>query len=128
VFQEPIKPDSPASRREAILIMDSRTTLTSSVRHQNFHGVWSKLYKAGEMYLDLSLKAGGRDAALVGQVIAEAHKPVALSVVLHGPGGSNFSPVNEYGNFRLNVQEKGDHVLEFDLDKETFVVRGLEVL
>lgn len=128
MFQEPIKPSSPASRREAILIMDSRTTPASAVRHQNFHGVWSKLYKAGDMYLDLSLKAEGSGATLVGQVIAEAHKPIALSVVLHGPGGSNLSPVNEYGNFRLNVQEKGDHVLEFDLGGETFLVRGLEVL
>ncbi len=119
---------NPVPHKEAILIMDSRTTPTSTVRHQNFHGTWNKLYKAGDMYLDLSLKVEGRGATLVGQVIAEAHKPVALSVVLHGPGGSNLSPVNEYGNFRLNVQEKGDHVLEFDLGGETFWVRGLEVL
>ncbi|GIW33683.1 hypothetical protein [Meiothermus sp.] len=119
---------NPMPYKEAILIMDSRNTPTSAVRHQPFHSAWSRLYKAGDMYLDLSLRPEGRDAVLVGQVIAEAHKPVTLSVVLHGPGGSNRSLVNEYGTFRLSVQEKGDHVLEFDLGEETFWVRGLEVL
>lgn len=118
----------PMPHKEAILIMDSRTTLASAVRHQNIPGAWSKLYKAGDMYLDLSLKVEGRGAMLVGQVIAEAHKPVAMSVVLQGPSRRSTSIVNEYGTFRLSVQEKGDHVLEFDLGEETFIVPGLEVL
>ncbi len=119
---------NPTPRKEAILIMDSRTTPTRAVRHQNFQGAWSKLYKAGDMYLDLSLKAEGKGATLVGQVIAEAQKPVALNVVLHGPSGCEASPVNECGIFRLNIQGKGDHMLEFDLGEETFMVPGLEVL
>ncbi len=118
----------PLLRKEAILIMDSRTAPTRAVRHQNHHGIWSKLYKAGDMYLDLSLKAEARGATLVGQVIAEAQQPVALNVVLHGPDGSEASPVNEYGIFRLNVQGKGDYTLEFDLGEEAFMVPGLEVL
>lgn len=119
---------NPMPRKEAILIMDSRTTPTRAVRHQNLHGVWNKLYKAGDMYLDLSLKVEGKGAMLVGQVIAKAQKPVALNVVLHGPSGCEASPVNEYGIFRLNIQEKGSHMLEFDLGEETFMVPGLEVL
>ncbi len=118
----------PTSRKEAILIMDSRTTPTRAVRHQNFQGAWSRLYKAGDLYLDLSLRVEGQGATLVGQVIAEAQKPVALNVVLHGPSGSEASPVNDYGIFRLNIREKGDHVLEFDLGDEAFMVPGLEVL
>lgn len=119
---------NPMPRKEAILILDSRNIPTSAVRHQPFHSAWCKLYKAGDIYLDLSFRPEGRDAVLVGQVIAEAHKSVAVSVVLHGPGGSNRSLVSEYGTFRLSVQEKGDYVLEFDLGEETFWVRGLEVL
>lgn len=119
---------NPMPRKEAILIMDSRNTPTSAVRHQPIYSTWSKLYKAGDMYLDLSLKADGKATFLVGQVIAEAHQPVALSVVLQGPSKRNTSAVNEYGTFRLIVPEKGDHVLEFDLGEETFLVRGLEVL
>ncbi len=119
---------NPMPRKEAILIMDSRNTPTGAVRHQPFHSAWSKLYKAGDMYLDLSLKADGKGTVLVGQVIAEAHQPVALSVVLQGPSRRDTSAVNEYGTFRLSVQEKGDHVLEFDLGEESFVVPGLEVL
>jgi hypothetical protein len=118
----------PSSRKEAILIMDSRNLPSAAVRCQNFHGTWSKLYKAGDMYLDLSLKAEGRGAMLVGQVLVEVQKPVALNVTLHSPSRSNTSPVNEYGNFRVSIQEKGDHVLEVDLGEETFLVRGLEVL
>ncbi len=118
----------PLLRKEAVLIMDSRTTSTRAVRHQNPHGAWSKLYKAGDLYLDLSLKVEAKGATLVGQVIAEAQKPVALNVVLHGPNGCEAGPVNEYGIFRLNIQGKGDYLLEFDLGEEAFMVPGLEVL
>ncbi|MCX7782591.1 MAG: hypothetical protein N2318_02985 [Meiothermus sp.] len=118
----------PASRKEAILIMDSRNMPSAAVRHQNFRGAWSKLYKAGDLYLDLSLRVDGKGTVLVGQVIAEAQKPVALHVTLHGPSQSSSSPVNEYGNFRVSILEKGDHLLEFDLGEESFVVPGLEVL
>lgn len=114
--------------KEAILIMDSRSTQTSTVRHQPSHSAWSKPYKAGDMYLDLSLKADGNGAVLVGQVIAEAYQPVVQSVVLQGPGSRSTSSVNEYGIFRLNIQKKGDYVLTFDMGEETFMVRGLEVL
>ncbi|GIW25221.1 hypothetical protein [Meiothermus sp.] len=114
--------------KEAILIMDSRHTPTRAVRHQAFRSSWSKLYKAGNLYLDLSLKAEGKETVLVGQVIAEAQQPMVLNVVLKGPSQRNASTVNEYGNFRLSVEEQGEHVLEFDLGEETYLVRGLEVL
>lgn len=123
-----MNPNPTASCKEAILIMDSRNMASAAVRHQNFQGAWSKLYKAGDLYLDLSLKVDGKGTVLVGQVIAEAQKPVALHVTLHGPSQSSSSPVNEYGNFRMSILEKGDHLLEFDLGEESFVVRGLEVL
>ncbi len=119
---------NPMPHKEAILIMDSRTTPASAVRYQSFRGTWSKLYKAGDMYLDLSLKAEGRGAVLVGQVIAEAYQPMVLNVALYGPSQRETGAVSEYGIFRLNIHEKGEHVLEFDLGKETFLVRGLEVL
>lgn len=118
----------PASRKEAVLIMDSRNIPSAAVRHQNFQGVWSKLYKAGDLYLDLSLKVDGKGTVLVGQVIAEAHQSAALRVVLQGPSRRDTSAVNEYGTFRLRVQEKGEHALEFDLGEETFLVQGLEIL
>lgn len=123
-----MKPIHSTSRKEAILIMDSLFTPSIALRQQSFRGGWSKLYKAGDLYLDLTLKTEGSKVVLVGQAIAEAQKPVALNVVLHGPSGCEASPVNEYGIFRLNIQEKGSHMLEFDLGEETFMVPGLEVL
>lgn len=118
----------PSSRKEAILIMDSRNMPGAAVRHHNFQCAWSQLYKAGDLYLDLSLKVDEKGTILVGQVIAEAQNPVALHVTLHGPSQSSSSPVNEYGNFRVSIVEKGDHLLEFELGEESFVVRRLEML
>ncbi len=122
-----MKPMHPTSRKEAILIMDSRFMPGRALRHQSFRDGWSKLYKAGDLYLDLTLKTEGAKFVLVGQVIAEAQQFSELNITLHRPNGYNTSPVNEYGIFRLNIQEKGSHMLEFDLGQDAFVIHGIEV-
>ncbi|MBF6593055.1 MAG: hypothetical protein IVW51_01245 [Thermaceae bacterium] len=114
--------------KEAILIMDSRSS-QSGLRHSGLSASWSKLYKAGGVYLDLSLKSEGSGAVLLGQVIAESKHPRVHSLSLHGVEGTAVatSPVNEYGGFRLELKEKGDYSLEFNLGAESFKVDGLEV-
>lgn len=114
--------------KEAILIMDSRST-PSGVRSAGFGSAWSKLYKAGGVYLDLSLKPEAGGAVLLGQVIAEAKLPRVRSLTLLGGEGAALATgvVNEYGGFRLELKAKGDYALEFNLGAETFKLDGLEV-
>ncbi|MER3484199.1 MAG: hypothetical protein C4332_14675 [Meiothermus sp.] len=114
--------------KEAILIMDSRST-PSGVRSSSFSSSWSKLYKAGGVYLDLSLKSEGNGAVLLGQVIAESKLPKVRSLTLRGGEGDTLATgmVNEYGGFRLELKTKGDCSLEFNLGSETFKLDGLEV-
>jgi hypothetical protein len=117
-----------ASAKEAILIMDSRSA-QSGLRGSGLSASWSKLYKAGGVYLDLSLKAEGNGAMLLGQVITESKHPKVRSLTLLGPGGTPVaaSQVSDYGGFRLELKGKGDYALEFNLGGETFKVDGLEV-
>ncbi|WP_337869216.1 hypothetical protein [Meiothermus sp.] len=115
------------SRKEAILIMDSRFTPGMALRHQNLFGRWSQLYRAGDLYLDLTLKSEDAKFVLVGQVIAEARQFSRSHITLHGPNRYNTSPVNEYGIFHLNIQQKGRYELEFAMGQETFLIHGIEV-
>lgn len=53
---------------EAILIMDTRS-VRAGLRNQDLAGNWSRLYKANQLYLDVSLKVERGSAVLMGQVI-----------------------------------------------------------
>jgi len=114
--------------REAILIMDSRSTPHLAVRKQNFSGFWSKLYKAGELYLDLTFRSEGANAVLMGQVITN-QELLSPRVVLHSPGKTSIATtkLTESGRFRFEVKEPGDHLLELGVGEETFMVQGLEI-
>ncbi len=122
-----MKPMHPPSRKEAVLIMDSRFTPSMALRHQNLFGRWSQLYRVGDLYLDLTLKSEDATFVLVGQVIAEARQFSRPHITLRGPNGYCTSPLNEYGIFRLNVQEKGCYELEFAMGQDKFLIHRIEV-
>lgn len=117
-----------AAAKEAILIMDSRSA-QKGLRGSGLSASWSKLYKAGGVYLDLSLKLEGSGAVLLGQVITESKQPKVRTLTLLDSGGAPVasSPVSDYGGFRLELKDQGDYALEFSLGGETFKVEGLEV-
>lgn len=115
------------THKDGILIMDSRHALGAPQQHQGLLTVWNRPYKMGSLYLDLSLKRNESGAFLVGQVVSAAQKPAAWRVTLHVPGHSRSSPINEYGNFRIQIPGTGGLELELTLENETFWVRGLDV-
>lgn len=117
-----------ASAKEAILIMDSRGA-RSGLRGSGLSASWSRLYKAGGVYLDLSLKSEENGAVLLGQVITESKHPRVRSLTLLGSGGTPVaaSQVSDYGGFRLELKDKGDYTLEFNLGGEIFKMDDLEV-
>lgn len=113
---------------QAKLVMDSRKTLVS-VRNQNLSGSWSQLYKAGDLYLDLSLRSNGLESVLMGHLVADAaaaipsHATARLTSEKNESYASDISPT---GSFRLPAQ-RGLYRLELSLDGLNITVDRLEV-
>ena len=113
---------SVVARYEAVLIMDSLET-KSSVRSQAFSAGWSRLYQAGEYYVDLSLRLEGAHAVLMGHILP----PVGACdlegrVRLSHARGETVSELGRAGNFRLEVARGNLSGLEVDLGLETLSI------
>lgn len=111
---------------EAILVMDSRKT-SHAIRSQSFSGAWSQLYKAGNFYLDLSLKPQEGGALLQGHIVAEpGHNPNGLVFVRTDKANQSIA-ISPTGSFRLALQEPGEYGLEIVLQDQVVRVGKLEI-
>ena len=107
---------------EAILVMDARSG--ESVRSGGVQGAgWTRLYKAQDYYLDMTLLRGQSDAVLMGQLISVQPETDVLGTV--GIENQGSVPLDSSGNFRMML-EPGLHDLHIYLHNSLVVVRGLE--
>lgn len=114
---------------EATLVMDSRKTMVA-VRHQNLSGAWSQLYKAGGIYLDLSLRTDGTESALLGHLVADPSQLTQLggmAVLQKDDEAEVSSTINSSGSFRLPLDQLGTYRLEVVLKDQIIFVDKLEV-
>jgi hypothetical protein len=114
---------------EAILVMDSRQT-QSGLRSQTIAGEWTRLYRVGPYYLDLTLKAEGQTSVLMGQFLQETSDstmPKGMAT-LHLQGQTLVSaPIGVMGEFRLPVAQRGPYQLMIGLPQQTITVSPLEI-
>lgn len=114
----------------AVLVMESRG-YAPAVRSISFGGNWSKLYQAGERYLDMNLKAGERSALLQGQLLGEGLEgPLSGRVTLAPlePTGATLEvAVERDGSFRLEPDTVGHYRLELALSDGAIVIDDLEL-
>jgi len=113
---------------QAILVMDSRKT-SLALRQQNFTGAWSQLYKAGDFYLDLSLKPATRKAYLQGRIVADPGQLPCLqgSATLHGDQTRLSVPLEPTGSFRLEVFQVGQYSVEIALPDQVIRLEGIKI-
>lgn len=113
---------------QAILVMDSRKT-SLAVRHQNFTGAWSQLYKAGDFYLDLSLKPDGHKAYLQGYLVADPSQLTQIegTTALHNEQTQLTSPIGLTGSFRLEVPTGGEYQLEIALQNQVIRLDSIQI-
>lgn len=112
---------------EAILVMDARSG-SESVRSSDYgrirHGAdWTRLYKAQDFYLDLSLQRNQSQAVLMGQLIPMKEGCEVVGTV--GTEDKRYIPLNDKGGFRVSL-EPGLHDLHIHLGSDLIVVRGVE--
>lgn len=112
---------------EAILVMDSRVNVLA-VRSLKITGSWSKLFKMGDRYLDLSLRAGDAQAVLLGKVVC----PEGVSggtVALVGEKGETWgqAKLSPTGMFNLAIEQAGIYNLEMSIGQQQFVIKPVDV-
>lgn len=104
-------------KQQAILILTSRGT-----GHTGLPGAtWTKLFQAGDCYLDLSYQQG----LLIGQVLREGGVSfTSARATLLDPQGTPLqtAPLTPKAGFRLTVGDLNAHRLELTLDQTTFDV------
>ncbi|GEM85244.1 hypothetical protein [Meiothermus hypogaeus] len=120
--------ESKKPQLQAILVMDSRKT-SLAVRHQNFTGAWSQLYKAGDFYLDLSLKPDNHKAYLQGYIVADPSQLAQIqgSTALHNEQTQLTAPISLTGSFRLEVPQGGKYHLEIALQNQVIRLEHIEI-
>ncbi|WP_299427804.1 hypothetical protein [uncultured Meiothermus sp.] len=118
--------DKTPTRREAILVMDSRNLL-HDVRNNSLSGSWSKLYKVDHHYLDLSLKVEGAESLLIGKLVTPTQSNGQARLVACNGGLLQEVELGASGMFRLPVPTTGVYHLEMRLGEQQFVVRSVDV-
>ncbi len=113
----------------AVLVME---TLNSSLglRTQAFTGGWSRLYQAGDYYLDLSFKPDVKNAVLTGRLLPSTPQErlegrVELRPVTGGDGVE--TPLEESGVFRFECSLSGKQALMVDLQGVMLRVEPIEL-
>lgn len=118
--------DKTPTRREAILVMDSRNVL-SAVRNHSLNGSWSRLYKVDSHYLDLSLKIEGTEPLLIGKLVTPTQAEGSARLMACDGGLLQEVELSASGMFRLPVPTTGVYHLEMSLGEQQFVVRSVDV-
>ena len=114
---------------DAILIMETRTP-KAGLRMQAFTGGWSRLYQAGDYYLDLTFKPDAKNAVLLGRLLPSSPQERLEGRVELVPvaGGDGFeAPLHASGEFRFDCNASGEHALMVDLHGTTLRVQPIEM-
>ena len=107
--------------------MESRG-LAPAVRSVDFSGTWSKLYKAGDVYLDMTLKPAAKVASLQGQLLTEGTRALQGEIKLLKDGAVLASTMlGADADFGLNVAQPGVYALELELGGKTLAISDIEV-
>jgi hypothetical protein len=118
--------DKTPTRREAILVMDSRNA-PFVVRNHSLSGTWSKLYKVDNHYLDLSLKLEGTEPLLIGKLVTPTQTEGSARLMACDGGLLQEVELSASGMFRLPVPTAGVYHLEMSLGEQQYVVRSVDV-
>jgi hypothetical protein len=115
---------------EAVLIMDAQR-VSSSVRNQTVSSGWSRLYQAGNYYLDLTLQLGSASPVLLGRVVAVAGQNQIQGDLNVNPSpghGSGAITVDATGFFRMELGHKTrSRVVTLELEDATVAVSDIRV-
>ena len=111
----------------AVLVMESRG-LAPAVRSMDFSGTWSKLYRAGDVYLDMTLKPAAKAASLQGQLLTEGERALRGEIKLIKDGTVLASTMlGADADFGMNVAQPGLYGLELELSGETVAISDIKV-
>lgn len=114
---------------DAVLVMETHNS-NSGLRRQAFAGGWSRLYQAGDYYLDLSFKPETQNAVLLGRLLPSTPQErlegrVELRPLAGGDGIE--TPLEASGEFRFECSTSGEHALMVDLQGTTLRVQPIEM-
>ncbi|MCX8089115.1 MAG: hypothetical protein N3C58_07555 [Meiothermus ruber] len=120
--------ESKKPQLQAILVMDSRR-ISLALRQQNFTGAWSQLYKAGDFYLDLSLKPDAHKAYLQGYIVADPSQLGSIqgTTSLYNEQTQLSTPIGVTGSFRLEVPQGGEYQLEIALQHQVIRLDSIQI-
>ena len=114
---------------DAVLIMETRNS-NAGLRTQAFSGGWSRLYQAGDYYLDLSFKPESKTAVLLGRLLPSTPQERLEGRVellpVSGADGLE-APLHPSGEFRFECNTSGEHALMVDLQGTTLRVQPIEM-
>jgi hypothetical protein len=113
----------------AVLVMETRDS-NRGLRTQAFAGGWSRLYQAGDYYLDLSFKPEVKNAVLIGRLLPSTPQERLEGRVKLRPmtGGEGLeAPLEPSGVFRFECNVSGDQALMVDLQGTTLRVEPIEM-
>ena len=105
------------------LVMESRG-IAPQVRSLANSCYWSKLYRAGQYFLDLSCKSNDASHVIRGHLFAESGYEVVkgkinLNQLNDAPIQANLS---NFGEFKLDVLESGCYELEVSLEGQSLKI------
>ena len=109
-------------KKHAILVTTS-TSAKLALRKSGLQNKWSRLYQAGDFYLDLSLQNDGIQEVLIGQIVSSNKRESAPSVDAFDIQHKKLeSTVDPQGQFRVIQDLQPIHRLEFMLEGEDYNV------
>jgi hypothetical protein len=114
---------------DAVLVMETRSP-NVGLRTQAFTGGWSRLYQAGDYYLDLSFKPEVKNAVLMGRLLPSAPQErlegrVELRPIAGGEGIE--TSLESSGVFRFECNVSGEQALMVDMQGTILRVEPLEM-
>ena len=114
---------------KAELIADV-TGKASDVRGASFANTWTKLYKAGGYYIDLTFTPRAQAADLIGELLTPLGSeaiPQGKVILSHLRDGETLkASLDDSGGFMLKLQKVGQYQLDIQLGSEKLSVQNLE--
>lgn len=110
---------------EPVLVMESRG-VTPNTRNFRFSDTWSRLYRLGEYFLDLSYHPAETSARLQGQVLNAEGETLATEgqVSLYDRTGQKVVdvPLDHFGQFSLSMTPMEIYKLVVDMKGDSLVI------
>lgn len=117
------------NKHEAHLVMESRG-FAPHVRSFHFNDIWTRLYKTDDYFLDITCKPEGTQSRLSGQVVlndgSDATERAKIFLYHHNQEVAA-AEVDDYGQFRLDVETNGTFDLEVKFSQAHITVPQLTI-